>query len=258
MSAWAGRYKPNTVRRIYAVLHAIFAEAVAADLVGRSPCSAKLPAATTSSPPKVSPEQLAALAAAYGVHYEPVIWTAALLGLRWGEVAALRVGKVDFLRGEVTVDEAVVTSTGLGRVYGMPKSSAGTRTLVAPRALLDILAEHLVRRGVTAADREAFVFTMDGGTPLDYSNFRSRVLMPAVAVLGLDGLTFHGLRKIAATALVMEGVDLRTAMSRLGHSDPRLTLAVYAQFVDEADRSAADKVGDRLLAGRRARPTHTA
>jgi integrase len=43
--------------------------------------------------------------------------------------------------------------------------------------------------------------------------------------------------------LVTGGVDVRTAQARLGHSDPRLTLAVYAQAVEEADRRAADTAG---------------
>jgi integrase len=57
--------------------------------------------------------------------------------------------------------------------------------------------------------------------------------------VGLDGLGFHDLRRLNATVLVAEGVDVKTAQSRLGHSDPRLTLAVYAQATDDADRAAA-------------------
>jgi hypothetical protein len=45
----------------------------------------------------------------------------------------------------------------------------------------------------------------------------------------------------------MEGVDIKTAQSRLGHSDPRLTLAVYAQATTEADRAAADRLGARFM-----------
>jgi hypothetical protein len=37
-------------------------------------------------------------------------------------------------------------------------------------------------------------------------------------------------------------VDLKTAQTRLGHSDPRLTLVVYAQATTTADRDAADRV----------------
>jgi hypothetical protein len=49
--------------------------------------------------------------------------------------------------------------------------------------------------------------------------------------------------------LVLENVDLKTAQTRLGHSDPRLTLAVYAQATTEADRAAADVVGERFARG---------
>ncbi|MGH9149220.1 MAG: tyrosine-type recombinase/integrase [Acidimicrobiales bacterium] len=62
-----------------------------------------------------------------------------------------------------------------------------------------------------------------------------------------DGPGFHDLRRTSTTALVVEGVDIRTAQGRLGHSDPRLTLAVYAQVVPEADRQAADRLAARFL-----------
>ncbi|MDA8359783.1 MAG: hypothetical protein M0Z95_26575, partial [Actinomycetota bacterium] len=50
-----------------------------------------------------------------------------------------------------------------------------------------------------------------------------------------------------ATALVAAGVDIKTAQSRLGHSDPRLTLAAYARAVPEADRAAAELLGARFF-----------
>jgi len=46
------------------------------------------------------------------------------------------------------------------------------------------------------------------------------------------------------------GVDVRTAPARLGHSDPRLTLAVYAQASSAADRVAADRVAGLFEASR--------
>jgi integrase len=47
--------------------------------------------------------------------------------------------------------------------------------------------------------------------------------------------------------LVLDGVDLKTAEARLGHSDPRLTLAVYAQATAEADKDAAERLGHRFF-----------
>ena len=46
---------------------------------------------------------------------------------------------------------------------------------------------------------------------------------------------------------VLDGVDLKTAQTRLGHSDPPLTLAVYAQTTSEADRAAAEALGRRFI-----------
>ena len=40
---------------------------------------------------------------------------------------------------------------------------------------------------------------------------------------------------------------MKTAQTRLGHSDPRLTLAVYAQATTEADQEAARKLGARFM-----------
>jgi site-specific recombinase XerD len=44
------------------------------------------------------------------------------------------------------------------------------------------------------------------------------------------------LRRANATALVAEGVDVKTAQAKLGHSNPRLTLAIYAQSTEAADK----------------------
>ncbi len=52
--------------------------------------------------------------------------------------------------------------------------------------------------------------------------------------------------------LVNSGVDVRTAQHRLGHSDPRLTLGIYAQVVPEADREAAETLGAILSRDERA------
>jgi hypothetical protein len=59
---------------------------------------------------------------------------------------------------------------------------------------------------------------------------------------GFPGLRFHDRRRANAAALFTAGIDLKTAQTRLGHSDPRLTLAVYAQATTATDRDAADHV----------------
>jgi hypothetical protein len=55
---------------------------------------------------------------------------------------------------------------------------------------------------------------------------------------------------VNATALVAEGVDVKTPQVRLAHSNPRPTLALYAQSTEAADKAAADALGARFLGAR--------
>jgi integrase len=59
----------------------------------------------------------------------------------------------------------------------------------------------------------------------------------------MPALGFHDLRSNTATALAADGVDVKVAQVRVGHTDPRVTLGVYARATTEADKRAAEMVG---------------
>lgn len=195
----------------------------------------------------MEPGDLIRLANSMPEEFAPMVWLGAVLGLRWGEVAGLRVGRIDLLRRTVTVAEQVTRGIGGMGFVSPPKSAAGHRTLTIPVGLTSLLSAHLAQRGLTGADADAFLFANADGGPLDYSNWRRRVWLPAAENADLTGLGFHDLRRTNATAMVLDGMDMKTAQARLGHSDPRLTLAIYAQATGEGDRSAAEKLGARLM-----------
>jgi integrase len=243
---------PSTVRRSYSTARAIFNYAVASDIIVRSPCRGiKLPSVARPRRRVVTADELAKLADAMGDDYGAMAYLGAVLGLRWGEIAGLRVGRVDFLAGTLTVAEQLTRGAGGRMVESAPKSEAGRRTFAVPKPLLDMLSAHLARRGLTGADSYAYVFIAPGGEPLHYSNWRHRVWEPAIQAAGLEDVSFHDLRRAAATAMVRRGVDLKTAQARLGHSTPTLTLGIYAQATEEADRDAAEELGEHWI-----RPRH--
>ena len=269
---WSGQMAPRTVRRMYGVLRALFVYAVANENLVASPCrGVKLPETSPVTRHVVTGDQLALLSVELGPDYEALPYLGAVLGLRWGECAGLRVRALDLLHGTLAVREQATRGVKGATVFGAPKSDAGRRTLAVPGALGEMLAAQLARRGLTAADPDALVFTMRDGEVLDYRNFRYRVWQPACVAAGLGtltkdddtsrehytGLTFHDLRRANATGLVLAHVDLKTAQTRLGHSDPRLTLGVYAQASNEADRAAADALEDHFRAGSGDRPRDT-
>jgi integrase len=247
VNAWAAKAQPRTVKRQFGVLRAIFAYAVSADFLGRTPCrDIKLPEVKPLRRRLPTPDQLAGLAAELGPH-ALMMWIGVLTGLRWGEVAGLRVGSVDLLRGELRVVEQRTRDLLGEGVTDEPKSRAGVRPLGIEAVLVGMISEHLARRGLTGADVNALVFVAERGGPLNYSHWRQRIWSPACARAGLVGLTFHDLRRRNATGMVADNVDVKTAMTRFGHSDVRLTIELYAQATTEADLRAAESLAARFL-----------
>jgi integrase len=81
---------------------------------------------------------------------------------------------------------------------------------------------------------------------LNHTAWRRERWLPACFEAGLPKRRFHDLRSLAASVMVAEGVDVKTAQRRLGRANVSLTLQVYARASIEADRRAADLVGERF------------
>ena len=247
VNAWATRAEPRTVERQFGVLRALFGYAVNADFLGRSPCrDIKLPQVKPLRRRLPTADQLAVLADELG-GYALMMWIAVLTGLRWGEVAGLRVGSVDLLRGELQVVEQRTRDLPGEDVNDEPKSRAGVRPLGIEAELIEMISSHLAARGPTGAEADTLVFVADRGGPLNYSHWRQRIWNPACLRAGLAGLTFHDLRRCNTTGMVADNVDVKTAMTRFGHSDVRLTIELYAQATTEADQRAAERLAARFL-----------
>lgn len=248
VNTWRTTHAPRTVKRNYEVVRAMFGYAVRNDWITRNPCrNVNLPPVDGTRRFDLTPEDVAAIASHVPDEYQPMLWLGAVLGLRWSEVAGLRIGRIDLHAGRLSVAEALVRGTGGRNVFGPPKSKAGQRTMFMPHAIGVMLSAHLERAGFTGDDSDELVFTDEDGNPLRYSNWRRRVWLPAAAAAGCAGAGFHDLRRLNATTLVVEGIDVKTAQTRLGHADPRTTLAVYASAPASIDRVAADVIGERFF-----------
>jgi integrase len=266
-----GGLGPRSVKRVYSTLHAVLEHAVKSQYLALNPCkSIGLPKAEPTAVHIFTPDELATLADTMPPEYAPTVWLGSVLGLRWGEVAGLRVGALDLLGRTLRVELTVTKDLVGAPMLGAPKSNAGLRTLALPVALAELLSAHLAALRLTAAEPSALLFPAPGGGLLRSPNWSRRVWRPSVLRAGLGAMVklddgrsryrgphFHDLRRTSATALVVDGVDVKTAQYRLGHSSPVLTLAVYAQAVPQAERDAADVIGARLMSIAD-RPVHAA
>lgn len=133
VNEWTTQMQPRTVVRTYGTLRAVFNYAVASDWIGRSPCrDINLPKRKATKRRVPTPDELVALADAMRSDYAPMVWVGVVAGLRWGEVAGLRVRHVDVLRRTINVEEQVARGEGGITIVAAPKSDAGTRMLTIP------------------------------------------------------------------------------------------------------------------------------
>jgi integrase len=240
VDSWKDKLTPSTIGRQYSCLRALMAWAEASEYIVRSPCrDIRLPRSRLVDRPALDAKQLAAVAEALGPDQATMMWLGTVLGFRWAECAGITANRIDFDAGTVSVDRQLSRAGTLAP----PKSASSTRTLACPKWLMDDLAALIDRRGVDQRSDELAFVTRDD-RPLDYTNWRRRVWLPACAKAKQPGLRFHDLRSLATTALVGAGVDVKTAQTRLGHSSPQVTLGIYARTTAENDRKASDLVGE--------------
>ena len=148
--------------------------------------------------------------------YAALIRLAAYSGLRAGEIAGLRVRRLDLLRGRVEVAETLTDVDGT-LVSNATTKSGKVRTVPIPKFIADELASLLA--GKTPDD---YVFTSPGGGPLRHSNFYRRLFRPGSGLP--DGVRFHDLGHTYAGFLIAEGAHPRAIMERMGHSSITVTL----------------------------------
>jgi integrase len=186
-------------------------------------------------------DEVEALADAAG-KFRPVILFLAYTGVRFGEMAALRLGQLDLLRRRATISEAVA-EVGGRIVFSTPKTHQ-SRTVPIPRFLVDELAALVVGKG-----SQDLVFTGVKGAMLRLSHFLRAVFIPAVEATGPTVLTPHGLRHNAASLAIASGADVKVVQTMLGHASATMTLDLYGHIY--ADR--LDEIADRMDAARTAR-----
>jgi integrase len=179
-------------------------------------------------------QQVEALASRLGTEGDLVL-AMALLGLRWSELAALKVGDVDLVRRRVRIIERA-TEVGGRMDVSASKSPASARSIVVPASLVTMLSARVDGRSV-----DELVFPAPGGGYLRNGNWRYRSgWKQATAELDLVGVTPHDLRRTFGSLARAAGADLRWIQRAMGHESITTTARIYAHlYDDELDSVAA-------------------
>ena len=178
----------------------------------------------------------AALPGPYQELDRAVYVTAALTGMRIGELQALDWSGVDFVHARIRVRRTWDRKT---KTFTTPKSRRSERAI----PMADVVAGHLDRLS-TSCDRQSHDDLVFGdpvtGEPLGHRRMYER-LRSALKAAGLDTtFGFHSLRHSYGTALAAQGVPMRTLQEWMGHRDIQTTQRYADYCPNPGERSVVE------------------
>jgi len=239
-----GGLSPSRIRNAHQVLAQVFTAAVEGGRLARNPAAGvRLPKRVDREMLFLDAGQVERLADAIGPHYRVLVYFLAYTGLRFGETVALKVKRLDLLRGACEVVESA-TEVGSQLEWGTTKTDE-RRTVRLPRFLCDLLAAHLADQ---PRDLDALVFTAPMGGPLRERKFLHGQLKPAARRAGLPAtLRAHDLRHTAASLLIRQGASVKAVQAQLGHKSAVVTLDRYGHLWPDELEDLAERL-DRARA----------
>ena len=157
--------------------------------------------------------------------------TAAMTGLRQGELLALRWRDVDWVARVIRVRRSYTRGA-----FGAPKSRRSSRAVPMADRLATELERHFQRSHYQGDDDLVFCHP-DTGRPSDASKVRKR-FKDARDRAGLrDEIRFHDLRHTFGTGMAAVGAPLRAIQEWMGHRDYKTT-SIYADYAPDPSQGA--------------------
>lgn len=195
----------------------------------------------------------------------------AFSGIRWGELAGLRVRHLDLLRRRITLVDYAVT-VGSRVVVGTQKGHR-SRTVSIPHFVADELAQVCKNTG-----RDDLLWSTAAGEPMKPPASKDSWLLGGVercmkaadearaveiektgepTTRVFPRITAHDLRHTYASLAISSGANVLVVQRQLGHASAAMTLDVYADLFESDQDSVAhafdeERAQNVLKAGLRA------
>jgi integrase len=248
---------PDTIQKAHGILLASFALAMDDRAIGSNPASGvRVPKSAKPTNTYLTHEEVVELADAIDPRSRTLVGLLSYSGLRFGEITALRVGKVNIEKRRLTVDRAATAVDGV-LVEGPPKFKKN-RDVFFPELLLDAMQEL-----VDGKLKSDYLFTAALGGCVRLDDWRPRTFYKAIENINvaraakskLDGIavdcfpevTPHDLRHTAASIAVSSGANVKVLQKMLGHASAAMTLDRYADLFDSDDVSVSNAINAQIL-----------
>ncbi len=193
--------------------------------------------------------------------------TAALTGMRQGEMLSLRWSEVDLAGSKIEVGRTATWARvlpaknedgtrekpgSMSARYFPPKSRTSKRSIPIPAGLVSILRVWKLHCPPSSAD---LVFPALDGTALHRSRTLKGTLRPTLRRAKLRQVNVHSLRHSFASVMIMAGSPVTEVQHLLGHSSAAITLKVYSHYFSKTPTDAIQKLATTILGGRNQKDT---
>ncbi|MEH0823363.1 MULTISPECIES: tyrosine-type recombinase/integrase [unclassified Micromonospora] len=183
-------------------------------------------------------DQVRALADAMPARNRAMVIVQAGLGLRLGELLALRVQEVDYATRTVRIEWQFAPQS---KVRIEPKTRR-SRTAPLPQVVATAIREHSAQFPPTT---DGTIFTTRFAGPYRHDYYGSLIFSSAVERAGLPkSTTSHDLRHHYASVLLMQGESVIVVADRLGHENATLVLSTYGHLMPDPEERTRRAVDD--------------
>ena len=135
-------------------------------------------------------------------------------GMRFGEIAALRLNNVNFEQKMISIEK----SMDMFHNEREPKTKSSIRTIRVDEKLLSVL------KNLRLNQTELIIKSNN--------QLVGRYLRDTIKELNIKQVTFHALRHSHASYLISRGVAIQYVSERLGHADVSITQQVYSHLLN--------------------------
>ena len=174
------------------------------------------------------------------------------LGLRRGEICALRWADLDLEARKLTVSGTIVFVKGRGCIRETPKTKTSLRTLTLNESLVTAFQWHKSRQDAerklmgNAWEQNDYVFVRETTGKAVLPNSLYTILKSILHDLGMPHFRLHDLRHTVASCLRQQGYDVAQISKVLGHARISTTLDVYMHLFEHDTENVADAIDDLL------------
>lgn len=247
--------KSNAIKaKIKGVFGVLYQHAIRYGWADRNPIRAVRQSVKRQKEPDIlTPKELEAIINGLSEPSRTIDITAAVTGLRRGELIGLKWEDMDFTNGKINIVRSLVD-----QVEGRPKTSTSRRPVPLTPALASVLAAW--KQQTSYSKPGDWVFASPyylGAKPYWPDMLLKRHVRPAAMAAGIGKtIGWHTFRRTTATLLLSIGASIGVTQELMRHASPVMTLGTYSQAISgnkmDAQAALASRIGLGIGEGQQA------